>query len=103
MMVEGPFSKSSEDLLFREILAAERTVLSNERTLLAYARTALTLFVAGASFLQFFEHQSMIWVGRFFIPFGLATFAVGIWRYLKMKKRLKRLSKHRFDTSDMQP
>lgn len=45
----------NSDTYLRDPLAADRTVLANERTLLAYVRTSLTLLVAGATFIKFFD------------------------------------------------
>jgi len=54
-MQESQHSKNSKENLFmRDHLAAQRTILANERTFLSYIRTALTLLVAGVSFIQFF-------------------------------------------------
>ena len=51
----------------RDQLAADRTILANERTLLAYLRVALTLFVAGVSFIKFFESRILMILGAAFI------------------------------------
>jgi len=54
--------------LLRDHLATDQTVQSNERTLLAYMRTALTMFVAGVSFIQFFGSYIYTIIGTAFIP-----------------------------------
>ena len=51
--VYGRVGRSSMRL--RDYLATDRTKLSNQNTFLAYIRTALTLFVAGVSFVRFFD------------------------------------------------
>jgi len=50
---ETPYQDIKGQLILRDHLAADRTILANERTFLAYIRTALTLFVAGLSFIHF--------------------------------------------------
>ena len=47
-----PYTGLEDQLILRDHLAADRTILANERTFLAYIRTALTLFVAGLSFVH---------------------------------------------------
>ena len=45
-MADAPYGdRSPEELILRDILAADRTSLANERTFLAYIRTALTLVI----------------------------------------------------------
>lgn len=68
-----------------------RTMLANQRTFLAYLRTALTIFVTGAGFLKFFDSLITDIVGWVFIPIGVATFVVGVWRYNELRLRMKRL------------
>lgn len=70
--------------------ALVRTTLANQRTFLAYLRTALTFFVAGVSFIQFFDSLIVEIVGWVFVPLGVATFVVGVWRYNKLRVRMKR-------------
>jgi len=82
-MAYGKFTE--EELILRDYLAIDRTVLANERTFLAYIRTALTLFVAGVSFVQFFDSALVEIVGWAFIPVGIVTFIIGLLRYTKMK------------------
>ena len=85
-MSEGPYSKFiKEGLILRDYLTVDRTVLANERTFLAYIRTALTLFIAGVSFIQFFDSVAIEIVGWIFVPVGIATFIMGFTRYKKMK------------------
>ena len=70
-----------EELILRDHLAADRTILANERTLLAYIRTALTLFVAGLSFVRFFGALWIVAVGWAFVPLAGAICVVGVVRY----------------------
>jgi putative membrane protein len=81
-MVETvPRSPPVETAALRDRLAVERTVLASERTLLAFARTALTLFVAGVSFLQFFPASALRIVGWLFVPAGVVVMVVGLFVY----------------------
>lgn len=81
-------SPSSSPLVF---LAAERTRLANHRTFLAYQRTALTLFVAGVTFIRFFEHVLFEVIGWVFIPAALVTVLVGIIRYRRIRNRIQHI------------
>ena len=90
-----PYTELGDQLILRDHLAADRTILANERTFLAYIRTALTLFVAGLSFVHFkdiFSTQTVIFrsyvveiIGIIFILLGIATFFVGLVRYRRMR------------------
>ena len=67
--------------LLRDHLATDRTVQANERTLLAYVRTALTMFVAGVSFIRFFNRDVYTVIGTAFIPLSIIIMLFGAWRY----------------------
>jgi putative membrane protein len=73
-------------LTLRDELALERTNLANERTWLAYLRTGMALVVAGLSLINFFREQIFVWIGAFFVPFGLAMVALG-WVRFRIKDR----------------
>jgi len=79
------------DLISHDRDAIHRTILANQRTFLSYLRTALTFFVAGISFVKFFDHPVVIWIGYAFVPIGLATFIVGIVRYNALRVRVVRM------------
>ena len=94
-MADTPYGdRSPEELILRDILAADRTSLANERTFLAYIRTALTLVIGGISFLQFFPQGIVHVVGWLFIPAGVAAFVVGLLRYLRTRRLLKGMRTH---------
>lgn len=75
----------------RDYLATDRTKLSNQNTFLAYIRTALTLFVAGVTFIKFFDSPIIEAVGWVFIPFGLFTFVIGFIRYNRLRLSLGKI------------
>lgn len=95
-MAEDFLSKLSDEedeAIVDEILAVERTELANERTFLAYVRTALTLFVAGASFIQFFKYTAIQVVGWAFLTFGILSFVYGFLRYKRLKRSFEALKR----------
>ncbi|KKQ45175.1 MAG: hypothetical protein US62_C0018G0025 [Candidatus Woesebacteria bacterium GW2011_GWA1_37_8] len=66
-------------------LARHRTILANERTLLAYIRTSLTLFIAGATFIHFFQTHSMFIFGLLFVAGSVGVFIYGLSIYYKVR------------------
>lgn len=81
--------KNKRHLFLRDHLAAQRTTLANERTFLAYIRTALTLFVAGVSFIKFFGSIIIEVLGWILIPIGVFIFIKGIISFRRMNKRIQ--------------
>ncbi len=101
-MIEKAHNKYHKgEMILRDYLAAHRTFLSNERTWLGSLRTSLTLFVAGVTFIKFFDSQILTIVGWIFIPLGVIYIILGIHRYFKVrnmihsikynKKRIKKI------------
>ena len=84
-------------------LAIQRTQLANERTWLAYLRTALTLFVAGVSFIQFFSTVSIRVIGWMFIPLGVMTTLLGYQRYRRSTRLIREISMNAGHPSQPQP
>ncbi len=72
-------------------LAAARSILSNERTFLSYQRTAITLFVAGLTFIKFFVTDWIITIGWLFVPSSVITFILGTLRYIKMRDLIRNI------------
>lgn len=62
-----------------------RTFLANERTFLSFIRTSLTLFIVAFTLIKFVESPIMEVTGWTFVAFGIATFFVGLTRYIRMK------------------
>ena len=89
-----PYEGLGDQLILRDRLAADRTILSNERTFLAYIRTALTLFIAGLSFVHFEILGSPIVDGTIcatFVVLSIATFLVGLVRYKRMQALIREI------------
>jgi putative membrane protein len=88
-----PYTQFADrDLILRDYLATDRTVLANERTLLAYLRTALGGFVAGVSFIHFFDTIAIHVLGWVFCVVSIALVLVGAARFRKLKGSLQHLS-----------
>ncbi|NOX37268.1 MAG: DUF202 domain-containing protein [Calditrichaeota bacterium] len=89
-MEKNPYQKfKKEELILRDLLAADRTILANERTYLAYIRTALTLFVSGATFIRFFDSVILEVLGWAFVPAAIIVFLVGTKRFREMRQSLR--------------
>jgi len=78
----------------REHLAAARSILANERTFLAYQRTALTELAVAATFIRFFDHPALTLIGWALVPASLVTMALGLLRYRRMRKLIRRSEAH---------
>lgn len=87
-------------LILRDFLAIDRTFLANQNTFLAYIRTALTLFVAGVTFIRFFESLVIEVIGWVFIPIGVITFFVGLKRYNVLRVALDQIKRPRHPGGD---
>ena len=81
------------DLTLRDYLAAHRTILSNDRSLMGSVRTALTTFVAGISFVKFFENKTLFIIGWVFVGVSIIILAYGIVRYYHIKKMIQSIKK----------
>ncbi|OGV31734.1 MAG: hypothetical protein A2020_05435 [Lentisphaerae bacterium GWF2_45_14] len=89
-MAENPYDRFlRKELILRDELAVDRTILANERTLMAYLRSALTLFIAGITFLHFFEFGELFWIGIAAIPSGLIVAVFGVLRYRTMNASIR--------------
>lgn len=91
---EKPYESIKGQLILRDHLAADRTILANERTFLAYIRTALTLFIAGLSFVHFHIMNSPIAdgaIGGLLMFIGAITFFLGLYRYHKTKSLIREI------------
>ena len=82
-----------DEPVVRDVMAIERTVMANERTFLAFWRTALTLFIAGLTFIQFFEERITHVIGWIFIPTGILVFLWGMHLRRRMCQVIKEAEK----------
>ncbi|MBN1881243.1 MAG: DUF202 domain-containing protein [Deltaproteobacteria bacterium] len=87
---ESPYTRfDRESLIIRDLLAIDRTIMANTRTFLAYIRTALTLFIAGVTFIHFFEPRILLIIGWMFIPISGLVLLLGVIYYMRMKRAIK--------------
>lgn len=77
----------------REILALERTKLANERTLLAYIRASLYLLIGGLALLQLKDFANIQWVGYLALGVCILFLAIGIFRFIFLKRKLYKWNK----------
>ena len=75
-------------LTLRDQLAADRTLLANERTLLAHVRTALGLLGGGGALLYVGDAPWLLAVGLALIVAAPLALGAGVWRYVRVRKRL---------------
>jgi len=86
---DSPYATVKHDeLIIRDILAADRTVLANERTLLAYARTAIALVATGAGIIHLFANRAADLGGILLITMGAVVMLVGIKRFVAVRRDL---------------
>lgn len=78
----------NKDLVLREYLAIERTKLANETTLLAYIRTGLYFLVAGSTLGHIISTPFWTIFGTPLIVIGFLIMALGVIRYLRLKKAI---------------
>ena len=86
---ENPYERfKAQDLMLRDELALDRTVLANERTFLSYIRMSVGFAVVGGTLLKFAETSAWSALGIVFLALGAATLWLGIWRTVKMQRRI---------------
>jgi len=91
---------AKQELILRDWLAIDRTALANERTLLAYTRTGLALAIVGASLIKFFDSLTADVTGSLFLAAGLVAVAVGLTRFLGVRRRLALLCRQPAESKD---
>lgn len=93
MKNSNPYSRFCQDeMILRDYLALDRTILANERTFLAYIRTALALIISGASAIKLLGTFWIVVTGWSLIAIGIATLLIGIFRYIKMDRRINSIN-----------
>ena len=90
------YSVNPEELIFRDLLATDRTALANERTFLAYIRTSLAFIAAGFGLIKFTTEILFFAFGWILIPIGLVILVFGIYRFFKIRKVTRDIS-HEYD------
>lgn len=80
-----------EQVILRDYLAIERTRLANERTLLSYIRSSIYLLLGGLGFLQIKDFENIKYLGYLSLAFSLIFLWIGIYRFMLLKKSLKKL------------
>lgn len=90
-MAEEHGHSAKNDMIARDIFAADRTVLAIDRTFLAYLRTALTFLIAGISLIKLFPDSVWEVVGWCCLPLTVFTFVAGIHTRIKYGKLLKKI------------
>lgn len=78
---------TSKDIIYRELLALDRTNLAVDRTLLAYWRTSLTMLVIGITLIKLFNSTILMVLGWFLIPLAIGLSIVGTYRCRNLKNR----------------
>ncbi len=92
MFIKHLYGKFIEkDLPLGDQLAAARSILANERTYLSYQRTAITILIAGLTFIRFFEVIWIVIIGWLFLPAAVLTMILGSYRYLKMRDLIEHI------------
>jgi putative membrane protein len=93
-MKNSPVPNLPADINLQDYLALERTKLANERTFFSFLRTSLYMLLGGIAFLQLQGYDEMKWMGFVTISLSVIIFVIGIYRYIKLGKKLKRYYKH---------
>jgi putative membrane protein len=83
--------KPDEEVILRDYLAIERTRLANERTLLSYIRSSLYLLIGGMAFFQLKDFPNFQYLGILSLVFSSIFFVIGVYRFVLLKKSLKKL------------
>lgn len=88
-----------KDLPLGDQLAAARSILANERTYLSYQRTAITILIAGLTFIRFFDVLWIEIIGWSFLPAAVITILLGTFRYRKMSDLINKMEKNSVDNN----
>ncbi len=81
---------NKEDIILRDFLAMERTKLANERTLLSYIRASLYLLLGGIALLQLEGFANIQILGYISLFLTVCLLVIGVIRYRRLSKRLRR-------------
>jgi len=79
-------------MILRDHLAYDRTIMANERTVLSYLRTSLAFLAGGATMLNLFPDDPLLYgIGAFVVLAGIAVGAFGGRRFVRNARRLRRI------------
>jgi putative membrane protein len=76
-----------------DLLAIDRTRLANERTFLAYFRTFIVFLSSGFAILKMDALSEIPEVGYFLVILSPVLLAIGLIRFLYVKKHIKKFYK----------
>jgi len=85
------YEQNFEDMILRDYLALDRTKLANERTLLSYIRAFIYFLVTGIGFIELTDRAIYMYLGIVLAGISPVFLGFGIYRFLKMKKALRKL------------
>ena len=85
------YEENLEEMILRDYLALDRTKLANERTLLSYIRAFIYFIVSGVGFIELTDNPVYTYIGIALASVSPVFLAVGVYRFLKLKKALKKL------------
>ncbi|MFT5847427.1 MAG: putative membrane protein [Psychroserpens sp.] len=91
LLMFGRDFKPDERVILRDYLAIERTRLANERTLLSYIRSSLYLLLGAIAFFQLKEFSNFRYLALTALIFSAIFFIIGVYRFLLLKKSLKKV------------
>ncbi|SHE35988.1 DUF202 domain-containing protein [Clostridium fallax] len=89
--IEKIYEFDKEDLILRDLLAADRTILANERTFLSYLRTFISLVIAGCTIIKLSSSIILLCAGIFLIILGIVIGIHGFRVSIKIGKNLKQI------------
>ena len=83
------YTNNKDNMILRDFLAVDRTDLANERTLLAYMRTFIGLLVSGVGLIKFIDDNTLIVIGYILSSVSPIILLLGIYRFLRVRKKIK--------------
>ncbi|MBC2837758.1 DUF202 domain-containing protein [Robiginitalea sp. SC105] len=82
-------AKKRMELSRTDHLAVERTRLANERTFLAYFRTFIVFLSSGFAILKLSVLEEIEGIGYFLLVLSPVLLAIGVGRFLYVKRQLR--------------
>lgn len=81
---------SKIELSNNDLLAIDRTKMANERTFLAYFRTFIVFLSSAVAIIKLEVLQEIIFLGYALLMVSPILLLIGIWRFFRMKRHLKK-------------